>query len=134
MKKLMTIHKEYKLEVAIEVLYEAWISPEMAIAPVTKIECNPVVGGIFKLFAESDEAVGIMIGVFEEVTPSEKLKYSWQWEGSEEKSVVKVQFIEEKGHTLVQLEHSGFVTQESKDAHDAGWDSYINGLIRNITN
>lgn len=128
----MIIQKTYVLDLSSKTLFEAWVSPNMTIPPVTKIECDPVRGGVFKFWAESPEAVGIMIGVFEEVIHYKKLKYTWQWEGSEEESLVTVEFDEDANQATIRLEHSGFLSQESKDAHDVGWDSYVNGLVERI--
>ncbi|MEP4094474.1 SRPBCC family protein [Reichenbachiella sp.] len=128
----MMILKKYVLDLSRETLFEAWVSPDMTIPPVTKIESNPVLRGVFKLWAESPEAVGIMTGIFEDVICNEKLKYTWQWEGSEEESLVSVEFEQDGNQTTIHLEHSGFLSQESKDAHDVGWDSYVDGLVAKI--
>ncbi|SMD38105.1 Uncharacterized conserved protein YndB, AHSA1/START domain [Reichenbachiella faecimaris] len=128
MQGIETILKKFSIPVGRKELFEAWISPQMTIAPITKIECNPMAGGVMNLYAESAEAVGVMNGLFEEVIPNEKLKYSWQWQGSDEQTMVTVIFKDDGLQTLVQLEHTGFLSKESYDAHNSGWDNYLDGL------
>ncbi len=122
------IQKKYISTIAREMLFQAWISPEMTIAPITQIDCDPVVGGVFKLVAESPEATGVMEGEFLEIIWNRKLRYTWAWEGAAENCIVEVRFKMEEGQSLVELEHSGFLSDDSEDRHDEGWDLYFQGL------
>lgn len=128
----MTIQKTYQSNLSKEILYEEWISKNMVIAPVVKLEINAVVGGDYKLYAESPDGIFTMSGVFQEVNPNSKLVYSWQWEGTEEKTIVEVIFKERIGGSIVELRHAGFLTQESLDSHATGWDNHFNGLFDKI--
>lgn len=130
----MTIHKTYQSNLSKEILYEAWISDNMVIAPVVKLEIDARIGGVYKLFAESPDGIFIMPGAFVEVVPNSKLVYSWQWEGTEEETLVEVNFKENAEGSVVELTHSGFLSQESFDSHSAGWDSHFKGLIAKIQN
>ncbi|MEP1097015.1 MAG: SRPBCC domain-containing protein [Cyclobacteriaceae bacterium] len=124
----MVIRKTYSSDLAKEMLYNAWLSPLMTIDPVTKIECDPVVGGELKLYSKSEYGDGVMSGKFALVEPGEKLMYSWHWEGSEETTQVNVQFLKIEEGTEVQIVHSGFISNESKEMHDSGWDHYFRSL------
>lgn len=106
----------------------------MAIDPVFKIECDLTPGGIFRLFAKSEESEGVMTGTFREIVINEKLVYSWNWEGSPETTTVTVEFITENQGTQVVISQVGFQSMESHELHDQGWVRYFNGLELKILN
>jgi uncharacterized protein YndB with AHSA1/START domain len=91
-----------------------------------------LVGGDYKLYAESPDGIFTMSGVFKEVHQNCKLVYSWQWEGTEEETIVEVIFKESLGGSIVKLRHAGFLSQESLDSHAAGWDNHFNGLVDKV--
>lgn len=122
------IQKTYISTIAREMLFQAWVSPEMAIAPITQIECDPVVGGVFKLIAQSPESTDVMEGEFLEIIWNRKLRYTWAWEGTAETCIVEVRFKQEGAQSVVELEHSGFLSDASEERHDEGWDLYFQGL------
>ncbi len=126
----MKIIKTHYSEHDAKRLYEAWISPESIIAPINKIEVDPVVGGDYLLFAQAPEMTMTMRGKFREVIAGKRLKYSWHWEGTEETTMITVEFVEQPdaSGTYIHLEHEGFLTEESRKNHDEGWDRYFAGL------
>ena len=130
----MKIHKVYKSDFSKEVLYEAWISKDMVIAPVVKLEIEAKVGGVYKLFAESPDGIFIMSGLFQEIEPNARLVYSWQWEGTEEETTVEVCFNDSSTGSQIDISHIGFLTKESYDNHATGWDSHFKELISLIAN
>lgn len=63
------------------------------------------------------------VGTFREVRPPRRLSYSWVWvEGPLQRGemLVELDFRAERGGTRVDLRHSGFESQASRDAH-YGW-------------
>ena len=130
----MKISKKYSSEHTPKALFEAWISPEMLISPAIKIEVDPVVGGHYILHAESDLGVFIMRGEFLEIVPGKKLSYTWWWEGTDENTIVNVGFSTTNDATTIYIEHSGFLTSESKERHEVGWDHYVGELEKKIKN
>ena len=128
----MNIHKEYRSELSVEVLFKAWVSPEMTIEPVTRIECNPVTNGNFTLCTQGEYGEGVMNGKFKLVSPNHKLVYSWKWTHSDEETEVTVVFNAGADGTLIEVNHTGFDSNESRDLHDAGWDHYFNNLQEKI--
>ncbi|MEM7180040.1 MAG: SRPBCC domain-containing protein [Spirochaetota bacterium] len=110
----------------------AWISAKMTVAPVIKMESDPKVDGILKLYSKSEYGEAIMSGTFISVESGHKLIYSWNWEGTEEDTKVDVTFQDNQLGSLVSIIHSGFTSIQSKDMHDSGWDSYFKGLEAKI--
>lgn len=126
----MSLSKTYYFDKSVSDVYAAWISPATVIAPATAMDIDPRVGGHYRLIMESADIDTKAEGVFSIVEKNQRLVYSWQWSGSDEVSTIDVRFLREKDGCRIHLEHTGFITQESLHNHDAGWDSYTNGLAQ----
>jgi len=131
---MINLIKKYTSKIEKATLYQAWVSSNMVIPPITKIESNPIAGGIYKLYSESPNGVGIMNGQFKSLIENEALNYSWHWEGSEEHTDIRVLFKESSGGlgTTIIITHTGFQSEESKNMHSIGWDSYFEKLEEKI--
>jgi uncharacterized protein YndB with AHSA1/START domain len=117
--------KTCDFEYPVEVVYATWISEKTVIAPTAKLVIEPRPGGVYRLIMSND---AVMNGIFSEVLPNRRLKYSWQWQGSDEITKVDVVFESRPDGSAVQLTHSGFQSSTSLDNHSTGWDSYIDGF------
>ncbi len=124
----MKIDKQYRTKIEPLKLFGAWVSEDMVIEPATKIESKPEVGGHYRLYAAAPPNEFVMHGEFKEVDWGKKLVYSWHWQGTDETTLITVEFEESETGTIVNLSHEGFLTQESLDNHNNGWDSYFKGL------
>jgi uncharacterized protein YndB with AHSA1/START domain len=120
-----TFSKTYDFEFPVEVVYATWISERTVISPTAKLVIEPRPGGAYRLIMSNDAA---MNGTFSEVSPNRRLKYSWQWEGSDEITEIEVIFEARPEGSAVQLTHSGFQSSTSLENHATGWDSYIDGF------
>ena len=123
----LDIHKHYTLDFPPEAVFDAWISPDTVVAPVTSITVEPEVGGAFCLFIDNDTQ-SQMNGQFIEFVRPTKLVYTWEWNGDGEVSQVQVKFVAVPTGTDVILAHTGFKKASSSQAHHNGWDSYIKGV------
>ena len=128
----MSISKSYSFDHSVEVVYAAWIASETVIAPATAMDIDARVGGHYRLIMETGSSALTAQGVFSIVEPAQRLVYSWQWSGSDEVTTIDVRFLREAQGSRVHLEHTGFLTEESRSNHDAGWDSYASGLARHL--
>lgn len=127
----MNIEKTYDLNFPVDIVYSAWVSSNTVIAPATAMDIEAAVGGHYRLFIESPEFTAVSEGEFLIVTPQKHLRYSWEWNGDGEVTEIDVRFANssvQSEATQIQLEHSGFQKKESLEAHDSGWDSYIEGF------
>ena len=129
----MNIEKQYDLPFSVETVYSAWISSETVIPPATKMDITPIVGGELRLWVDTPQFNASTKGIFKEVLPNEKLVYSWEWNEDGEVTEVTVEFASAGKGTLLNLSHNGWQKEESRQMHDSGWDSYINGLISFLT-
>lgn len=130
----MDIHKSYSLPFPLAQVYAAWVSSETVIAPATRMEVQPEVGGAYRLFIE--DAAGAILsqteGQFSLVEPEARVRYSWEWNGDGEVTDIDVRFAAEGAKTRITLAHTGFTKPESHAAHDSGWDSYITGFEKKL--
>ena len=114
-------------------VYAAWVSNDTVIPPATRMDIKPEVGGHYRLYAAGDGFTATNEGVFLDVEKNRRLRYSWHWNGDEETTEVEVTFASHPTGTELQLTHSGFLTEDSRNRHDEGWDSYVSGLRAHLT-
>ncbi len=124
----MKIEKSYNLPFPRKQVYAAWISSETVIPPATSMDIDTRVGGHYKLFMNTPEFDAKCEGRFFEIIEDEFLHYSWEWNGDGEISDIRVRFSDHEKGATVELTHKNFTKQDSRDMHDTGWDSYIDGL------
>ena len=124
----MNIDKSYELPFPLSTVYAAWVSSETVIAPADRMNVEPTPGGAYELFMEGPDGAMSNKGRFHAVTPDERVVYTWEWNGDGEVTVIDVRFEARGDKTGVTLSHRGFLSEESAKMHDAGWDSYIEGL------
>ena len=98
-----------------------WFAPGDMTVPEAVCDLRP--GGHYRIVME--EAGGrrrIVAGQYREVVPNERLRFSWQWEGSPVVTEVAVHFraVDDR-HTEITLTHTQFPTSEARDGHAKGW-------------
>jgi len=75
----------------------------------------------------------LLAGTFREVTPPERLVYTWRWEGGvpeSRESVVVVEFHDLGGETEVVLTHHGLPPGRALKPYRDGWESGLDKLGR----
>lgn len=124
----MKIKKTYHLPFPVERVYEAWISSRTVIAPATAMDINPVVGGHYRLIMDSPDFAATNEGVFLEIRPGSRLKYTWEWNGDGDVTEIAVDMRDKGEGCDITITHGGFRDQASMEQHADGWDSYIEGF------
>ena len=111
-------------------LLSTWHSPNLTIPP--KLNLDLKVGGAYRIeMIDADGDVHIVVGIYKEIVPNQKLVYSWKWEGgTHPETTVTVLFTTLGDSTEVELIHAGFVDDEVKGHHNQGW----NGLLSKLAN
>jgi uncharacterized protein YndB with AHSA1/START domain len=73
-------------------------------------------------------------GEYVEITPPERLVFTWSWDGDEElegSQLVEVEFSEQSdGSTTVVLTNRGLRDEASKRSHEEGWRASFDNLDR----
>jgi uncharacterized protein YndB with AHSA1/START domain len=123
-----------------ELAFRAWTSPEHIqqwmrpeqgmVVPLAIMDLR--VGGKYRIQMKMpDGEYFTAVGEFREVTPPERLVYTWDWEkdgsGAEfgevegKTSLVTVEFLRRGEGTQMVLTHTRFATVASRDSHAQGW-------------
>jgi len=107
-----------------------WLSPETHETPSAEVDLR--VGGAYRIGMRklSDGKASYVTGLYREITPPEKLAFTWRWEGEPEhgETLVTLEFRDLGGVTEVVLTHEQFPSEESRDGHGKGWTSCLNKL------
>jgi uncharacterized protein YndB with AHSA1/START domain len=126
-----------------ERVFEAWTSAEVLRrwwpagsdweTPVAEVDVR--VGGSLRLVMRSPQGEEFGgRGEYVEITPPERLVFTWTWdghEGHEGTQLVEVEFRpREDGTTTVVLTNRGLEDEESRRTHRQGWEASLNNLER----
>lgn len=144
----VALELEHRYAAPREQVFDAWINPEVLrrwwaaaptwSTPVADVDARE--GGSYRLSMRTDDGeVHTVRGEFREVSPPQRLAYTWSWEegpdaamaGSEETLVV-VEFVEDGDGTLVRLTHSGFGNEQIREMHGQGWVAVLANLERSV--
>ena len=122
-------------------VYAAWINPEIAAlwmgpkgTKSAHSEGEVRVGGWFrtKLVMENGEEHNVG-GVYREVTPNEKLVFTWAWRSTPEReSLVTVTFKADGPCTMLTLKHEMFFDEAARDGHYGGWSEALDKLVHHF--
>lgn len=104
-----------------------WWGPGFFETVSAEVDLRP--GGRYELLLEPGSMR--LVGEFREVTPPQRLVYTWRWiEGVPDtrESLVTVEFRELGARTEVVLVHDNFVGPGPVDMYDEGWRSGLDKL------
>ena len=153
---MATPQKDFTLELrrtfpaSREKVFAAWTDPQK----LTKWMCRDVpthevsyreldvrTGGryVMEIHDSANGQVYIGSGIYKEVTPPQRLIFTWSWvkqapDGTtspmheEPETLVTVDFFVRDAATEVVLKHEGFFSQAAHDEHDGGWTGCFNVL------
>ena len=132
----LTLHRT--VDAPVETVYAAWTDPDIVgrwFAPgalaVARAVAEVEVGGTFLVeMRGADGENHVTRGVYREVVPNRRLVHTWQWEGSDEESLVTVEFEPApEGATRLTLTHSRLADAEARDRHEEGWTGCLKKLV-----
>jgi len=71
-------------------------------------------------------------GIYREISPPEKISFTWQWQGNEaaRESLVSVYFRDLGERTEIRLTHELLSSTEEREKHSHGW----NGCFQQLDN
>jgi len=107
-----------------------WWGPKGFTVPDHTIDVRP--GGAWRTTMRSPEGNDhVVAGVYREITPPERLVFTWGWEtegprGHE--TVVTIELHERDGGTELQLTQELFENETSRDMHHQGWSGCMDSL------
>ena len=107
-----------------------WACPEGA--TVVDVASDPRPGGAYHITMKIDEETTLTArGIYREVSPPERVVYTWDWDAEEQalgETVVTVEFRDVGDATEVRLVHALFPSAEAREGHAEGWNSCLNRL------
>jgi uncharacterized protein YndB with AHSA1/START domain len=127
-----------------EVVYRAWTDPKVIekwfapldmSTPIAEVDLK--VGGKYRIGMKSPEGeLYVATGIYREIIPNEKLKFTWQWETSPSDpsdTLVTVEFKKSGKGTKLVFTHENFATEELAKEHREGWEGTLSKLSKIIT-
>lgn len=121
-------------------VYAAWTSAENLIQWFAAAQAKPGsikadldvrVGGRYRI-SFTDENSGEyheVGGLYREVVPNERLKFSWAWHSTPEReSQVAIELKGDASGTLMVFRHEQFADQAARDNHERGWNKFLDVL------
>ena len=90
-------------------------------------------GGNYRLTGESGGKPWCIHGTYKDVTPPERLVFTWLWEdypnvGDSGDTLVTVEFHDRGGRTELVLTHERFTTEAARKDHAQGWEGCLDGI------
>lgn len=129
------------INAAPKLVFDAWLNPEMLtkfmipgdsmIVPSAKTD--PVEGGRFEIVMRNGDQDLPHTGTYTEISPHDKIAFTWETPFSETSSDVSISFAANGNGTMIELSHTKFTTEESRDNHQAGWGKILDAL-ENVLN
>jgi uncharacterized protein YndB with AHSA1/START domain len=102
---------------------------------VKLLDWNPKTGGSYSLEACKDGNCHPLKGTYREVTPPEKLVFTWTWEDTPGfgETQVTVDFHERGTFTEVVLTHEFFPDSVACQHHTEGWNGCFDNLAKTLS-
>ncbi len=107
-----------------------WFGPAPTLVDTVKADMDVRVGGHFRISFKTDDGEYHEVGgKYLEVTPNQRLVFSWAWHSTPERvSQVTVVLREEGDVTLLTLTHDKFFNEAARDGHTRGWTGTLDKL------
>jgi uncharacterized protein YndB with AHSA1/START domain len=109
-----------------------WFGPADIVAGSVSSELDVKVGGRFRVrFSTANGEQHEVGGVYREVTPDQRLVFTWAWRSTPEReSLVTVALRPDGAATVLTLTHEQFFDEAARDGHERGWTGTLDRLER----
>ncbi len=121
-------------------VFDAWLDPEMLkkfMLPgdgmtVPEASSDAKTGGRFNILMKSGEHEMPHTGTYREISPYDRLVFTWESPFSSDGSEVELTFVPEGNGTRLTLTHTQFLDEEQRDNHKSGWENILVALDNNL--
>jgi uncharacterized protein YndB with AHSA1/START domain len=137
----LTLEVTRRFKTAREQVFNAWSSLEAMSHWFGPEACTVLggavdfqVGGRYRLDVQTENLGAISVGgEYHEISPPERIAFSWKWEGHEELSPELMEVVIELSEvseyeTELHLIQTGFPNRESAEHHGLGWNGTFDKL------
>ena len=140
-----TLRIERTIDARAEDVFDAWTNPEVlrrwwtvdpaGMTPVAEVDLR--VGGAYRLtMQDSGGDMHTVRGEYRRIDRPGLLVYTWAWEQADgepgHESTVTVRFSPRGDRTVVEIEHTGLESIDSRDRHGIGWKGSLDSLQRRV--
>ncbi len=117
------VRLQMRIEATPDAVFPFLIEPERyARWQGVRAELDPRPGGVYRVWMDADTVAS---GAFVEVTPPDRVIFTWGWEGDDEvppgSTTVRIDLEPDGDGTALTLEHSGLPSERAAGMHDEGW-------------
>ncbi len=107
-----------------------WFGPAECVPGTFEGEVDARVGGRYRAAFDTDDGEHHEVGgVYREVVPNERLKFTWAWHSTPERELLVTITIRPDGEgTMLTLTHEQFFDEAARDGHRHGWSGCLDKL------
>ncbi len=113
-----------------EALKQWWMPGEGFSVPSAEVDLRA--GGAYRIGMKNPKGkLFYVVGEYLEVTPPEKLVYTWRWEGIDEgmgETLVSIELRDLSGGTELIVTHEQFPDEVARDNHNQGWNGCLDTM------
>lgn len=134
----LSLTVERRIHAPAPTVYAAWLDPETLTRfmsncqgmSLARAETDPRVGGRFLLVMHTSNGEVPHTGTYLELQPHSRIAFTWESQFSTvEGSTVTLDLVPDGDETLLTLTHVRFSTESSRDGHQGGWGTILDGLV-----
>lgn len=121
------LEREVRIDAPPEVIFKFFVDPEQMVRWMgVEADLDPRPSGVFRVNVTGQEVV---LGEYVEVSPNERVVFTWGWEGEGNAvrpgaSTVEITLVPDGAATTVRLRHLG-LPGGPEDRHAEGWEHYL---------
>ena len=125
------VEREVRIDAPPDVIFKFFVDPEHMVRwKGVEAMLDPRPGGLYRVNVTGTQ---VARGEYLEVSPNERVVFTWGWEGPESAvppgtSTVEITLRPEGSKTVVRLEHRDFASKEIATGHIEGWDHFLDRL------
>jgi uncharacterized protein YndB with AHSA1/START domain len=126
-----------------EKVFAAWTDPQKLVQwfgradarrETMRAEIDLRVGGRYRVSFSIPAGEYFEVGgVYREVVPNQRLKFTWAWHSTPEReSLVTIEFKPDADGTLMIFRQEQFADQAARDNHERGWNKFFDVLEKSL--
>jgi uncharacterized protein YndB with AHSA1/START domain len=126
----LPLEREVRIDAPPDVIFKFFVDPEHMVRWMgVDADLDARAGGVFRVNVTGQD---VARGEYVEVSPNERVVFTWGWEGEGNpvrpgSSTVEVTLVPDGSVTVVRLRHLG-LPGGPEDQHAEGWDHYLGRL------
>jgi uncharacterized protein YndB with AHSA1/START domain len=121
------LEREVRIDAPADVVFKFFVDPEQMVRWMgVEADLDPQPSGVFRVNVTGQE---VALGEYVEVSPNERVVFTWGWEGEGNPvrpgaSTVEITLVPDGAATTVRLRHHGLPGGPG-DRHAEGWEHYL---------